>query len=102
MIKMAESEKRIEFQKLQRKWKEIISFLEQNLGKVKTNTDKSTSLSELPTSVLKDNLEKLNNMQIHINELNDIQKKMKEIVSSLNKDEKEEFKKLGLINDYEN
>ena len=99
---MAESEKRIEFQKLQRKWKEIISFLEQNLGKVKTNTDKSTSLSELPTSVLKDNLEKLNNMQIHINELNDIQKKMKEIVSSLNNDEKEEFKKLGLINDDEN
>ena len=30
-------------------------------------------------------------------ELEDIQKKMKEIVSSLNEDEKREFKKLGLL-----
>jgi hypothetical protein len=98
---MTVSEKIIEYQKLQRKAKECLSILEVNIGKVKANKDKSTNLSELPTNVLKDNLEKLNNMQIHINELNDIHKKTKKIICSLNKDEKKEFEQLGLLNDDE-
>jgi hypothetical protein len=40
-------------------------------------------------------------MQIHINELNDIHKKTKKIIWSLNKDEKKEFEQLGLLNDDE-
>ena len=35
-------------------------------------------------------------------ELEDIQKKMKEIESSLNEDEKKEFEQLGILNDDEN
>ena len=36
---MAESERIIEYKKLQRKAKELMSTLEENIGKVKTNED---------------------------------------------------------------
>lgn len=98
---MAESEKIIEYQKLQRKAKELLSTLEENIGKVETNEDKRTN-SKLPISVLKDNLDKIKQMKSSLSELTDTHKKMEEIRTSLNDDEKKEFKKLGLLNDDEN
>jgi len=92
---MSKSEKLIEYQKLQKKYKEILSVMEEDLGKVKKNEDKRTN-SKLPISVLKDNLAKIKQMKSSISKINDIQKKMREITSSLNKDEKKEFKKLGI------
>jgi len=92
---MSKSEKLIEYQKLQKKYKEILSVMEEDLGKVKKNEDKRTN-SKLPISVLKDNLAKIKQMKSSISKIKDIQKKMREITSSLNKDEKKEFKKLGI------
>ena len=97
---MSKSEKLIEYQKLQKKFKEILSLLEENIGKVKKNEDKRTN-SKLPIGVLKDNLDKIKKMESSLSEFTDIQKKMEEIRSSLNDDEKKEFKKLGLLNDDE-
>lgn len=92
---MSKSEKLIEYQKLQKKYKEILSVMEEDLVKVKKNEDKRTN-SKLPISVLKDNLANIKQMKSSISKINDIQKKMREITSSLNKDEKKEFKKLGI------
>ena len=75
---MAESERIIEYQKLQRKAKELLSTLEGNIGKVKTNEDKRTN-SKLPISVLKDNLDKIKQMKSSLSELTDIQKKWKKL-----------------------
>ena len=97
---MAESERIIEYQKLQRKAKELLSTLGENIGKVKTNEDKRTN-SKLPISVLKDNLDKIKQMKSSLSELTDTHKKLEEIESSLNEDEKREFEQLGLLNDDE-
>ena len=97
---MSKSEKLIEYQKLQKKFKEILSLLEENIGKVKKNEDKRTN-SKLPIGVLKDNLDKIKKMGSSLSEFTDIQKKMEEIRSSLNEDENREFEQLGLLNDDE-
>jgi hypothetical protein len=92
---MSKSEKLIKYQKLQKKYKQILSVMKEDLGKVKKNVDKRTN-SKLPISVLKDNLAKIKQMKSSISKINDMLKKMGEITSSLNKDEKKEFKKLGI------
>ena len=98
---MAESEKTTEYKELKKKSEKIISKLKEFMEEIKIKVDQKFYALEQTTNVEKEYLERVKNQHTYMKELEDIQKKMKEIVSSLNEDEKKEFKKLGLLNDEE-
>ena len=96
---MAYSKKATEYKELKKKSEKIISELKEFIEEIKTKVDQNFYASEQPTNVEKEYLERVKNQQTFLKEFQDIQKKLKEIESSLNKDEKREFKQLGLLND---
>jgi len=99
---MAESKKATEYKELKKKSEKIISKLKEFMEEIKTKVDQKFYALEQPTNVEKEYLERVKNQHTYMKELEDIQKKMKEIESSLNEDEKREFKQLGLLNDNRN
>ena len=99
---MAESEKATEYKKFKKKSEKNISELKEFMEEIKTKVDQKFYASEQPTNVEKEYLERVKNQNNNIEELTDTHKKMEEIRTSLNDDEKKEFKKLGLLNDDEN
>ena len=96
---MSKSEKATEYKELKKKSEKIISKLKEFMEEIKIKVDQKFYALEQTTNVEKEYLERVKNQHTYMKELEDIQKKMKEIVSSLNEDEKREFKKLGLLND---
>tara|TARA_B100001939_G_scaffold345606_1_gene362544 strand:+ start:430 stop:729 length:300 start_codon:yes stop_codon:yes gene_type:complete len=99
---MAESEKATEYKLLKQKSEKIISESKEFMEDMKTKVDQKFFALEQPTNVEKEYLERVKNQNNNIEELTDTHKKMEEIRTSLNDDEKKEFKKLGLLNDDEN
>ena len=98
---MAESEKTTEYKELKKKSEKIISKLKEFMEEIKIKVDQKFYALEQTTNVEKEYLERVKNQHTYIKELEDIQKKMEEIRSSLNEDEKKEFEQLGLLNDDE-
>ena len=94
---MAETEKATEYKKLKQKSEKIISELKEFMEEIKTKVDQRFYASEQPTNVVKEYLERVKNKNTSMKEFEDIQKKMREIESSLNKDEKKVFEQLGLL-----
>ena len=100
---MAESEKATEYKELNQKSKKILSeyleLIDKDVSEIKKQikriADQKFYASHQPTNSDKLDLE----IQKKHNEVKDISKKMKEILCSLNEDEKKEFKQLELIND---
>ena len=99
---MAESEKTTEYKELKKKSEKIISKLKEFMEEIKIKVDQKFYALEQTTNVEKEYLERVKNQHTYMKELEDIQKKMEEIRTSLNDDEKKEFKKLGLLKDDEN
>lgn len=99
---MSESEKATEYKKFKKKSEKIISELKEFMEEIKTKVEQNFYASEQSTNVEKEYLERVKNQHTYLKEFEDIQKKMKEIESSLNEDEKREFKQLGLLNDNRN
>ena len=98
---MAESEKTTEYKELKKKSEKIISKLKEFMEEIKIKVDQKFYALEQTTNVEKEYLERVKNQHTYMKELEDIQKKMEEIRSSLNEDEKKEFEQLGLLNDDE-
>tara|TARA_B100000927_G_C16395605_1_gene441194 strand:- start:624 stop:923 length:300 start_codon:yes stop_codon:yes gene_type:complete len=98
---MAESEKTTEYKELKKKSEKIISKLKEFMEEIKIKVDQKFYALEQTTNVEKEYLERVKNQHTYMKELEDIQKKMEEIRSSLNEDEKKEFEQLGLLNDEE-
>ena len=98
---MAESEKTTEYKELKKKSEKIVSKLKEFMEEIKTKVDQKFYALEQTTNVEKEYLERVKNQHTYMKELEDIQKKMEEIRSSLNEDEKKEFEQLGLLNDEE-
>ena len=98
---MAESEKATEYKLLKQKSERNISELKEFMEEIKTKVDQKFYALEQTTNVEKEYLERVKNQHNYMKELEDIQKKMEEIRSSLNEDEKKEFEQLGLLNDEE-
>ena len=98
---MAESEKTTEYKELKKKSERIISKLKEFMEEIKIKVDQKFYALEQTTNVEKEYLERVKNQHTYMKELEDIQKKMEEIRSSLNEDEKKEFEQLGLLNDEE-
>ena len=98
---MAESEKTTEYKELKKKSEKIISKLKEFMEEIKIKVDQKFYALEQITNVEKEYLERVKNQHTYMKELEDIQKKMEEIRSSLNEDEKKEFEQLGLLNDEE-
>ena len=98
---MAESEKATEYKLLKQKSERNISELKEFMEEIKTKVDQKFYALEQTTNVEKEYLERVKNQHTYMKELEDIQKKMEEIRSSLNEDEKKEFEQLGLLNDEE-
>ena len=71
------------------------------MEEIKIKVDQKFYALEQTTNVEKEYLERVKNQHTYMKELEDIQKKMEEIRSSLNEDEKKEFEQLGLLNDEE-
>ena len=94
---MAESEKATEYKLLKQKSEKIISELKEIMEEIKTKVDQRFFASEQPTNVDKEFLERVKIKSTSMKEFEDIQKKMREIESSLNKDEKKVFEQLGLL-----
>ena len=98
---MSESEKIIEYKELKKKSEKIISKLKEFMEEIKIKVDQKFYALEQTTNVEKEYLERVKNQHTYMKKLEDIQKKMEEIRSSLNEDEKKEFEQLGLLNDEE-
>ena len=100
---MAKSEKATEYKELNQKSLKILSeyleLIDKDVSEIKKQikriVDQKFYASHQPTNSDKLDLE----IQKKHNEVIDISKKMKEILCSLNEDEKKEFKQLELIND---
>ena len=96
---MAESEKIIEYKKLKNKKNRFLSEM-LSMAKNKLSNDE---ISKITLDERIDKLStKIDDIYTKAKKMADIDDKMKEIESSLNEDEKKEFKKLGLLNDNEN
>ena len=98
---MAESEKTTEYKELKKKSEKIISKLKEFMEEIKIKVDQKFYALEQTTNVEKEYLERVKNQHTYMKELEEMQKKMEEIRSSLNEDEKKEFEQLGLLNDEE-
>ena len=98
---MSKSEKTTEYKELKKKSEKIISKLKEFMEEIKIKVDQKFYALEQTTNVEKEYLERVKNQHTYMKELEDIQKKMEEIRSSLNEDEKKEFEQLGLLNDEE-
>ena len=98
---MSKSEKATEYKELKKKSEKIISKLKEFMEEIKIKVDQKFYALEQTTNVEKEYLERVKNQHTYMKELEDIQKKMEEIRSSLNEDEKKEFEQLGLLNDEE-